>query len=569
MDQEPENVYSLPESEPSGEIDPEKIKGDFTNYLDGKIAPLFVAESLSHTLGTEGNALFDPKQVADFVAAWAQMRSLKENKPPHEFYLKSVELIVTADRTGVLTGFKPSTFYIPYFEGLVSNCRPEDRDQFRERLKQLREELIKQWSYDFRRNEFEQTSNIESKGLLRKEPQDVLKAIINRLQTQGEQLSPMEEQAIIADLKRNIDLLARKPGFAITPQLENLINISINLFNSEHISFSAELLYIVQQTYNWSGIDEATREWLRNFRSVSELNISQLKGLIGKPDLRKVLMVFLTHFEDLNPYNLLSALAAERDRQQRRLLTSLIEAHGDAAAALIMDTLSKYPPQTANDKNWFFTRNLIYLLGRVAPKDPESQQTAANLIGPFLRAPVFQLRIATLTGLENLNSEFVMPFLAQVFTAGSYTEQELKNLDRVLTYLNNAISLVSKQNHLASIQLLVEIAVGQRLNFIPEKLNRPLRLQALQVLSSRREELSPALIAPVIERIRNMTKWKIMFVSRLLGEDEEQLLAMIDLVAAVPTEETIQLLKNIQSRYSNKSLGQRAAELLQNSASGN
>ena len=57
MNQEPDNVYSLPESA-TGEVDLEKVKEDFTRYLDGKIAPLFVAESLSHAerLVVEGRA---------------------------------------------------------------------------------------------------------------------------------------------------------------------------------------------------------------------------------------------------------------------------------------------------------------------------------------------------------------------------------------------------------------------------------------------------------------------------------------------------------------------------------
>src|SRR5262249_53930895 len=162
-----------------------------TKYLDGKIAPLFVAESLSHMLGTEGNALFEPKQIADFVASWAQTRATKANRSPQEFYLKSIEMIVTADRTGVLSRFKPSAFYTSYFDSLLSSCRPEERALFGERLNQLREELVKQWSYDFRRNEFEQTIKVESQGLLRKEPQDELKNVIARLHTQGDQLTQM------------------------------------------------------------------------------------------------------------------------------------------------------------------------------------------------------------------------------------------------------------------------------------------------------------------------------------------------------------------------------------------
>jgi len=135
----------------SDEIDLEDIKGQFVTYLDGKIAPLFAADALSIILGTEPPVFFQPNQVADLVDAWAQTRFILESKPVYEFYLKSVEMVVTADRTKVLTGFKPSDFYPPFFEALVEKCPESERERFREKLKQLTEILYKEWSYDFRR----------------------------------------------------------------------------------------------------------------------------------------------------------------------------------------------------------------------------------------------------------------------------------------------------------------------------------------------------------------------------------------------------------------------------------
>src|SRR5207253_3746531 len=109
-----------------------------------------------------------------------------------------------------------------------------------EKLKQLRDELFRQWSYDFRRGEFEQTKGVESAGMQRKNPQEELKAIIAKLQTaSGMHLSPSEEQAVIADLKRVIESLLR-PGFSITPYLESLIEVSILFFNANQPLFAAE-----------------------------------------------------------------------------------------------------------------------------------------------------------------------------------------------------------------------------------------------------------------------------------------------------------------------------------------
>src|SRR5262245_26198561 len=105
MSLEHEDNFFLPTDE-EDELD--EIKKEFLTYLDGKIAPLFAAEALSKMLSTVPPIYCEPKQVAEFIVGWAQMRAIVEGKAVHLYFLKSVELIVTADRTGVLTGFKPS-----------------------------------------------------------------------------------------------------------------------------------------------------------------------------------------------------------------------------------------------------------------------------------------------------------------------------------------------------------------------------------------------------------------------------------------------------------------------------
>jgi hypothetical protein len=565
MSHEPEYLDAYqPAGEADDVMDLETAKSDFITYLDGKIAPLFATESLSYLLGSEPTAQVDPSQIADLVDFWAQMRSVNQGKPVHELYLKSVEIIVTADHTGVIAGFKPSAFYLSYFEALAAKCPPEERDQFLEKLKQLREMLVKQWSYDFRRENQMHTVKLKAEGMERKDPVVELRSIINRLKSEGYCLTRQDEQEIITHLKRVIDVLARKTGFAIMPNLEALIGIAIERFNSGNIPFSAELLYIVYQTYNWSGFDSKSREWLRSCKLASELNTGQFKTLVGKSDLKNYLQIFIDHFEDLNPTNLLSALSNEKDRQNRRLLTSLVEAHGESVAPLIMNMLSKFSPQSTNEKNWYFPRNLIYLLGRVAPRDHSSQNGAISLISPYLRSPIFQLRIAAISSLENFTIDEALQLLLRVFSGKNYTEPELKNRERILTYLNTAINLIGKLNNQAAVHVLVEIACGRLIDFIPERLVRSLRLQALQALINKREQLSPALVSPIIERIRSMTKWKIKILSLLFREDEEQLFAMLDVVAAAPSREGLQLLIDIRTRYDGKPLGRHASDLLNN-----
>src|SRR5262249_55571271 len=160
----------------------------------------------------------------------------------------------------------------------------------------------------------------------------------------------------------------------------------------------------------------------------------------------------------------------EGDRQQRRFLASLIEAHGEQAENVVVDMLSQTPSAAANKKNWYFTRNLIYLLGRLAAQDPNLQQKAVKLISPYLTSPVFQLRIAALTSFEGFSTEEMVNPLTSVFKRTCYSEKELKNSERVTTYLSTAVNLVGKFNGESALRALVDIASGRLIDFIPEKL---------------------------------------------------------------------------------------------------
>src|SRR5262249_49920664 len=161
------------------------------------------------------------------------------------------------------------------------------------------------WGYEFRRAEFEVTATVESSSEEKRELSDDIGTLINQLRNAALRLSPTEQQEMISKLQMVIREVLGQPDVVITPHLEAIIHIAITVFNAGETLFAAQLIYVVQQIYDWEGFDKVAREGLRCMRKAAELDQGQLKLLTSKPEWQPALRVLLSHFDDLSPYKLL------------------------------------------------------------------------------------------------------------------------------------------------------------------------------------------------------------------------------------------------------------------------
>jgi hypothetical protein len=79
-------------------------------------------------------------------------------------------------------------------------------------------------------------------------------------------------------------------------------------------------------------------------------------------------LVFFTAFR---PEPLLEELRREQKRDRRRLILALLEVHGAPARSAAYQELSRVPSHAVDEEEWFFRRNLVYLLRRI-PKSAEA-----------------------------------------------------------------------------------------------------------------------------------------------------------------------------------------------------
>ncbi len=808
--------------------DLEQVKQIFISYLEGSAPSMFLGEALNVVLRVEEPIYFAPKDVAQIVATWALLRSHSDGYLVHEYYIRSIELIAAADHSKILNAFEPTRFFMPYFEGLVRTCPKEEKEAFRNQLKQLREKLASEWGYQFRRTDAaasqevvsvssfpsepttsfsvkqpnpnkyiapeepvnnypvdvhtsfssssnlnpvvkesfptyppsniteppstnypisppsvnypanpntsfsEQNPSVSYPGLnpstsypglnpntsypglnpstsypglnpntsypglntsgysvspystpiaeppagypysapiaeppagypystpstpiaeppvgypystpiaeppagypysapnpnypsntnklptswsgqanpnsaIAKPPStinvnnlsinevvfdmdqsnqgngnydnpnysqaqnygqqkatpEVVSSVLHRLRMSIFKLSSQDQDNYVAEIQRLLFEMLQKRVY-LTPYLEAVVDISINTFNANQGVFGAQLLYIVEQIYYSEGFDTNIRSGLRRFRAATELNEQYMRSMASHPDLAPALRIYLAHFDELAPDVLLSSLFCETDRQKQRLWMLLIETHKETATGYIIQGLSQVTP---SPENWPAIKNLIALLGRIPPQERLAQRQAISVLGPYLKSPYVQLRYATLTTLESFITDETLPHLIAIFDEKLYADTELEDPDRLLAYLKTVLTLLGKFNSERAVKLLAEIAIGKYISFINAKSIQNLQLQAMQLLTSKRNLLSSNVIVPIIEKIRNVTNpWKKLLTSKFWsGDDEMELLAMIEVVGMFNTPEIRELLTDIKDRYANQPPGRRANEIL-------
>src|SRR5262249_2177775 len=107
------------------------------------------------------------------------------------------------------------------------------------------------------------------------------------------------------------------------------------------------------------------------------LDPEQLKKVAEVPEQHALLRTVLRFFTTLTPEGLLEELKREQKRERRRLILLLAEVHGAPTRAASYEHLTHSPGPNVGEEEWFFRRNLLYLLRRI-PRDASSPPVGAE-----------------------------------------------------------------------------------------------------------------------------------------------------------------------------------------------
>jgi hypothetical protein len=153
-------------------------------------------------------------------------------------------------------------------------------------------------------------------------------------------------------------------------RFQQMVKAGIERFNEGSLPQAVSMLELAERLTAEKRVDVGTTELVR--RKLGEtLDQDQLKKFTEKPEQHAQLRPVLQFFTGMRPEGLLEELRREQKRDRRRLILALLEVHGAPARSVAFESLSRVPGTAVGEEEWFYRRNLVYLLRRI-PRSSDS-----------------------------------------------------------------------------------------------------------------------------------------------------------------------------------------------------
>ncbi|HEX4439628.1 MAG TPA: DUF4388 domain-containing protein, partial [Thermoanaerobaculia bacterium] len=181
-------------------------------------------------------------------------------------------------------------------------------------------------------------------------------------------VAPVPETGALGAMRRIITE-AEDPAEG-AKRFQEMVKAGIDRFNEGSLPQAVQMFELADRLVAERRVDSGNAEIVR--RKFGEtLGFEPLRKASEKPEQHALLRKVLNFFNDYMPKGLLEELPREQKRDRRRLLLALLEVHGAPARAAAYEALSRTPATAVGEEEWFFRRNLLYVIRRV-PRTPEA-----------------------------------------------------------------------------------------------------------------------------------------------------------------------------------------------------
>ena len=367
---------------------------------------------------------------------------------------------------------------------------------------------------------------------------------------------PVYEAGAIGAMRRIITE-AEDPAEA-AKRFHEMVKAGVERFNEGSLSQAVQMLELADRLVSDKKVDAGSAEIAR--RKLGEtLDPEKLKKFgeqaSDQPQLKRLLQ-FFTAFQ---PQGLLEALPGEQKRDRRRLLLLLLEIHGAAARDAAFERLTYSLGPAVGEEEWYFRRNLLYLLRRI-PRGPESQPLDAEidlvLQHARLGLPMVVLKeaIAALGQLKDEKTEVGLAQLMNDIEAmllkpenAPYDAKELRALlDRVAATLARLPSRPARRT-------LIEHAA---------KKQAPLgdTMSRLGELGTQNLSDDSATVDQLIELIKVNLPFKVLGLT--LRQNDQNLIHIVDALSGTNTPAVRKAFEEIIAKFADKDAARAAARAI-------
>jgi Domain of unknown function (DUF4388) len=339
-------------------------------------------------------------------------------------------------------------------------------------------------------------------------------------------------------------------------RFHQMVRTAIERFNEGHLPQAASMFELAEKIIADKEVQQTVSDNLRR-RGSEDLSVENLRKFAEVTENHALLRKVLSFFEALRPQGLIESLRDEPRGDHRRLLLSLLEVHGDAARALVLELLKLPMSPNASNVESYFRRNLLYLLRRIPSQSDESQEELLQLVSSHADLAyhpyVVKEAIVCLGQFKKLKAEQKLILLMNDIEAildtakpPSDAQELLTLLDRIATSLA-LIGTPRARNALVDHALKKKPKLGDTIGRLKELSSYDLSQDAATV-----DRLLSALKANLPTKLFGL----------IIQQKDENLKSIIGSLSATPLPRVRRALEEVARQFPESSAGQAAAKAL-------
>ena len=212
-----------------------------------------------------------------------------------------------------------------------------------------------------------------------------------------ETIGPGARGSVVGAMRRLVTLAPDTEEGA--KRFREMVQAGVEQFNEGNLGRAVTLFSLAEQVIRRERVEKSVAQAMRA-RSHETLDAARMRTYAEKPENHFGLKTILDFFPVLRPDGLLDSLREERKRDGRRLLLSLLEVHGPSARDAALEKLSVAASLPAGETDWYFLRNLLYVLRKVPRTSEAPSETEIDFLfrlsEPSLPLPLVKESLANL-----------------------------------------------------------------------------------------------------------------------------------------------------------------------------
>lgn len=262
---------------------------------------------------------------------------------------------------------------------------------------------------------------------------------------------------------RRVITMAESPAES-GARFREMVAAAVEQVNEGALARAVTMLELAERITTREKVDRSVVEAVRTSAHQS-LDMERVRTYTEKPEKRVLLKRILGFFPRLSPKGLLEDLRGERKRETRRLLLALLEVHGTPARNAALDTLEDTLGSSLVASDWYFQRNLLYVLRRVARPTDQFIEAEIGFLDRLSDArqppPLAKEALANLGQIHHEKAEIVFLHRLRAFEEQLLHPQPSNTVpvDELRQLLDRAVAGLGRQGTGSAIRAVVEHAL--------------------------------------------------------------------------------------------------------------